>query len=217
MPLASNQSFETKNTSLGFTLLELMITVAIAAILLSVAIPSFFASIRSNRLTTDANQLVTAFNLARSEAVKRGGSVTVRRVDANSSTNLGAAANWEDGWDVFVDQNANGNFNDDGDANLCETAPAEDCLLKTYPALNGTYTLRGDANFTAFIRYMNNGRSNTAGFFVLCEDSDNNAVPEANTSRVIEVNAVGRVSMGVDANNNQIPERNGADIATCQP
>jgi type IV fimbrial biogenesis protein FimT len=209
-----------QKTCEGFTLLELMITVTIAAILLGVAIPSFFEAIRSNRLTTNANQLVTAFNVARSESVKRGMSVTVRRVDANSATNLGAGANWEDGWDVFVDRNANGVFNDDGDANPCETTNSvlnEDCLLKAFPGLQTNYTLRGDANFPAFIRFAPDGRGNATGFFVLCEDSDNNAVPEANTSRLIEVYSVGRASMGVDNDNNQIPERNGADIATCQP
>ena len=58
--------------SSGFTLVELMITLAIAGILVAVGIPSFNSTISSNRLTSYANELVTALNLARSEAVKRG-------------------------------------------------------------------------------------------------------------------------------------------------
>lgn len=212
MPLTSVFFCNSKKTSAGFTLLELLITLTIASILFGVAIPSFFAAIRSNRLTANANQLVSALNYARSEAVKRGVAITIRRVDDKSSTNLGAAANWEDGWDVFLDADANGEFEAGG------------VVLKTFPGLQTNYTLRGNANLTAFIRFMADGRANAAGYLVLCENSDNNATPEANTSRVIEVNTIGRVSMGMDSNNNQIPERFDpvatnyrVDITTCQP
>lgn len=195
----------------GFTLLELLIVVSIAAILLGIAIPSFNATIRSNRLTTYANELVTALNIARSEAVKRGQEVVVRLTGAN----------WENGWQVFVDVDratvATANiFNDDGDALPCEAT--EDCRLRIYPALRAPFTLRGDAaNFPVFIRFTPAGRSNAAGIFVVCDDSDGLATPAANTSRLIMVNAVGRVSMGVDTDNTQIPENGGADLATCQP
>ena len=68
----------------GFTLIELMVTIAIAAILLGIAIPSFTETIASNRLTTNANALVTALNFARSEAVKRGIQVTVQERKGSS-------------------------------------------------------------------------------------------------------------------------------------
>jgi type IV fimbrial biogenesis protein FimT len=186
----------------GFTLLELMVVVSIAAILLGIAIPSFNATIRNNRLTAYANELVTALNVARSEAVKRGQEVVVRRTGAN----------WENGWQVFVD--------------IDRTTPAKenvldagtDIVLRVYPALRTPFTLRGDAaNFPVFIRFTPAGRSNAAGIFVVCDDSDGLATPVANTSRLIMVNAVGRVSMGVDTDNTQIPENGGVDLATCQP
>jgi type IV fimbrial biogenesis protein FimT len=211
----------------GFTLLELMVVVSIAAILMAIAVPSFNATIRSNRLTSDANQFTTALNLARSEAVKRGLSVTVRKIDNLSSTNGGvaaaAAANWENGWDVFVDQNANGAFNDDGDATLCETAPAEDCLLKTYAALQTNYTLRGSgaaANFANYITYSPAGRSHTNGSFIVCDNRDGTMIPIANTSRFIIVNLSGRARMGLDLDipADNIPNTPGAaNIASCTP
>ena len=61
----------------GFTLLELMVTVAVLAILATVGIPSFVDLVQNNRVTTQANELVTALNVARTEAVKRGRSVQV--------------------------------------------------------------------------------------------------------------------------------------------
>jgi len=73
----------------GFTLLEVMITVAIAAILVSIAVPSFTNIIRSNQITTYANEFGTTVNLARSEAVKRGTNITITSDDG---------LDWKGGW-----------------------------------------------------------------------------------------------------------------------
>ncbi|TAL73336.1 MAG: prepilin-type N-terminal cleavage/methylation domain-containing protein [Rhodanobacter sp.] len=68
----------------GFTLVELMVTVAVAAILLTIAVPSFNRIINANRLSTAANEMVGALNVARMEAIKRNGSV---QFCSNSATN----------------------------------------------------------------------------------------------------------------------------------
>ncbi len=57
------------NTSRGFTLLELMVTLAVAAILLSVGVPTFRSVIMDNSLACQVNQFVTSVNMARSAAV----------------------------------------------------------------------------------------------------------------------------------------------------
>jgi type IV fimbrial biogenesis protein FimT len=165
----------------GFTLIELMITIAIAGIFLGIAIPSFTSIIVSNRLTSSANELVTALNLARSEAVKRRIQVTVQRKGATS-------AQWESGWDVFVDSDGSNAFNDNGNATLCEIG--EDCLLRTYTALPSGYTLRtGGSTYENYAAYLPSGLSKVVAgdTFTLCKDSGT-TVPR----RTITINATGR-------------------------
>lgn len=157
--------------SLGLTLIELIATISIVAILVGIAIPSFSSVIRSTRLTTYANELVTSLNLARSEAVKRGVQISVRR---KGSTNQ----NWDSGWDIFTDL--------DGDGRL-DTA---DTLLKTYPALTNGFTLRtGTAGYQDFAAYLPSGLSlsSIGDTFRLCDSSADTV-----NSRAIEINAVGR-------------------------
>lgn len=79
--------------AVGFTLIELMVTIAVAATLLVVAVPSFRAIINSNRLTTAANTLVNALNVARMEAIKRNASTQLcsDSTSNNTSDTLGSA------------------------------------------------------------------------------------------------------------------------------
>lgn len=68
-------------------MIELLVTLAIAAILLAVGVPSFQNVMETNRLATQANNLVTAVNLARSEAIKRG--TTIRITPESNDYQLG--------------------------------------------------------------------------------------------------------------------------------
>lgn len=89
-------------TAQGFTLIELMITISIAAILLAVGVPSMRDMIQQNRLTGNVNEFVASNMLARSEAIKRGSAVTLcRAVNAEAGSDACAAAgDWNSGWVV---------------------------------------------------------------------------------------------------------------------
>ena len=86
----------------GFSMIELMVTVAVLAILVAIATPSFTAIINNNRLTSSANELVASLQLARSDAVTRNTSVRLCR-SADSVSCVGATgATWA-GWITVVE------------------------------------------------------------------------------------------------------------------
>ncbi|MFP5419491.1 MAG: GspH/FimT family pseudopilin [Gammaproteobacteria bacterium] len=85
-----------KNRAAGFTLVEMLVTVVVLAILAMIALPNYQAWVESSRITAQANDFLTALHLARSESVKRNAPVSV----------VAKGGDWADGWEV-VDADAN--------------------------------------------------------------------------------------------------------------
>lgn len=189
------------SVSLGFTLIELLVTIAVAAILLGLAIPNFQSFFINNRLVTGANDFVAALNTARSEAIRRGVVVSLRKNSATSG-DWGSA-----GWTMFVDS--------DGDGTL----DSGETTLKVGDALPAPLTLYANNNYQNFIRFASTGEivNNQMGTFVFCHGGVLQQGGETR-SRAIIVNATGRVRVGIDSNGDGIPEKSNdpaVNVSSC--
>jgi type IV fimbrial biogenesis protein FimT len=93
--------------SRGFTLIELMVVVTIAAILLGLAVPSFTRLIQSTTISSNVNTFLADVRFARSEGIRLGGGVVMCRSsnpeDATANCGTGSTAGWESGWIIFQD------------------------------------------------------------------------------------------------------------------
>lgn len=133
----------------GFTLVEMMATVAVLAILASVALPALTAFTASNRLSALSSDVVSSLVLARTEAARAGLPVLVRPATGGVTGN-----EYGKGWNLYLDNNSNG------------TVDSSDTLLRTYAALPGTLKMQSAStlNFSA-IGYLTPASTVT---FVLC-------------------------------------------------
>jgi type IV fimbrial biogenesis protein FimT len=184
----------------GFTLVELMVAVSIAAILLAVGIPSFRSTIASNRLTSTTNDLVGTLSQARSEAIRRGARVTVC-VSSDGET-CATTGTWEQGWISFVDVTRSGTtaeVNNPDPLNPVELLLAVTQRGATSTLIKGsTDAAMGGPDVAQYVSFSSDGTARkmlgTAGGGILriCEPSS--ALINANRAREIDVSAVGRMS-----------------------
>ena len=120
----------------GVTLIELMVTLAVAGVLLAVGIPAIGDFIATNRMSAAVNDLVSSFHLARSEALKTGD-----RVSVCASTNWDSAApscngnDLADGWIVFVDSITQNDDVDPGETVVLTHEPLPDVIDLTAPQI----------------------------------------------------------------------------------
>ncbi|HET8692293.1 MAG TPA: GspH/FimT family pseudopilin [Steroidobacteraceae bacterium] len=178
----------------GFTLLELMVSLAIVGTLLAVGIPAMGDFIRNSRITGAANDVMGALHYARSEAVKRRLPVTfctsanaVEDNEANPDATCAASA-FLTGWMVFVDTNDSGQ-RDAGELILSQRGPINE-LIKARSEVNPlrvTYLLNG------FAKNTNGAR------LVFCDDRGNEAAAgELSAARAIFVSVTGRAGVSRD-------------------
>jgi type IV fimbrial biogenesis protein FimT len=133
----------------GFTLVELLITIVVATILLAAGVPAFKDFIKNNRVTAQANDLVSSIQLARSESLKRGtNAVICASKDGKSCANK---EDWRSGWIVFSDLNRNntpdiGTGSDEG-----KCLETQDCIMKANSGLSSGSTLTAQVGFLCFL------------------------------------------------------------------
>ncbi|HSC06188.1 MAG TPA: GspH/FimT family pseudopilin [Steroidobacteraceae bacterium] len=176
----------------GFTLMELMVVLAVVGVIMGFAVPNFSLYIRNGRLTSAANDLLASVTMARTEAIKRQLPVGICATDNPNATPpvcSGATATaWRNGWVVWVD----------ADNDWVPDNVANEPVLDRHPALDTTLTVR--SNNSRRIRYLSTGFSSAAGPFGA--NTNNIAICDArgtqltmagvSSARALRITATGR-------------------------
>ncbi len=192
-------------TSHGLTLIELMVTLAILAIITVLAFPGFRLYQQNSNRTSQINDLVATFNLAHSEAVRRNLPVIV--CASADQLNCNNSVDWSTGWIVLFDDNIN-NAADATDNDGIQSGG--EAAFFIHGALSGADIRLGDvsnAGTTQIIFAASTGISNTTASFMRCDNRFNtDATPNAH-ARAIILTAPGRTRLSRDNDNNGIQER----------
>lgn len=164
----------------GVTLIELLVTLVVLSILLTIAVPGFQNFTRNSRLTSVANEMASALNLARSEAIRRGKTVTLCKSNANASSPSCDGTNWTDGWLVFVGTSGAG---DTDSANHIKVGQinAADVQIST-----------GGSGFDSGVSFSANGASNASDIFTISITCNGD---NQNKKREVDIGNTGRVSV----------------------
>ena len=169
----------------GFTIVELMIVIALLAVMVSVGVPAFLNFTQTNTVAATANRFMSSLALAKSEAIKRNTNITVCRFVQTGATTFTCTNDglWEQGWGVWVDQNTNGVIDNTE-------------WIKREAGLPVGYTLRSSTNnFVSSVTFNSGGDASgdfgsNADILRLCEASG-----DLNRSRGIRIDGTGRATV----------------------
>ncbi len=142
----------------AFTLIELMVSLAVLAIVIGVATPAFISLINSNRIQSQATAIFNTLVMARSEAIKRNQRAVVCK--SSDGVSCVTSGNWDQGWLIFMDADADNTLDGDED------------IVSNFPALDAAITLRAGGNFSNRVSYMPSGVTNLGDTFRVCSGTD---------------------------------------------
>jgi Tfp pilus assembly protein FimT len=172
-------------TARGITLIELIFSVSISALLLALGAPSLSHLLDDNRLRAETNRLFTAINLTRSEAVSRNTPVSICPSDTSTPGSPLCGGDYSDGWIVFSNP----------DRDQVRDHPLEE-VFGVYDALPGGFTVsnrKGTQLATETITYLPDGSSRRTRTLLMCASK-----PGRDLSRSIVMNVIGRPRIASD-------------------
>lgn len=156
------QNFNSYRLTGGLTLIELMATIAVLAILSTIVAPAFSSLLQSNQRTTLTNKIIGDLITARSTAIQSRQSVVLCRSANQQDCDAVAPqlSDWKDGWIIFIDRNSNDRFNN-----------ATDQIVLSRSAVTPNHRL----TFNNWGRIRFNPDSSTrTGRFILCDNRNPN-------------------------------------------
>lgn len=180
-------------TQRGFTLVELMITLVITVIAITVGVPSLTDFVAAQRVRTTASDLVADMALARAEAIKESRQAMLERLAGSTST-------WKDGWRICVDINSNGTCDNAEVRKSTTTVPGRSKVCSTTNDFNDRVIFRPDGRV---IRTVAPGAND--GLRVSDDNGDSDTVNDR--IRLIFIGISGRARIEVQDNDPANPTR----------
>jgi len=180
----TNGHHKTRNVELfsrkpsGFTLIELMVTLAVMAIILSVGTPYLGTFLSRTELTSRSNHLLGEINQLRIEAVKRNTQTVLCPSSDGTSCNTD---DWKSGWIAFADNNGDGKLAQD------DSEP----VFSVADAFGDNFVVRASTGFNNTIRYKADSTLRSdSGTLTLCHTG----MP-VNNARTLAISAGGRINV----------------------
>lgn len=176
----------------GFTLIELVITLAIVMVTLTIGVPSYQSVIENNRLALSTNSFIAALMLTRSEAIKRNTRVTlcktIDRISCVADSTTDYEIGYEKGWIIFAETDNTGSCS----AGVIDTdSTCHEPVIRVFEGFpeNVTITATGTNadDFKDYVSYMPTGgvdKNGITGQFTITTGNKNKTVSISSTGRV---------------------------------
>jgi type IV fimbrial biogenesis protein FimT len=178
----------------GFTLLEMMLTITVAAVIMGLAIPNMSQFMRNNRVTAASNDLLAATYKAKTESIKNRSWTVLCAASAPKAAVPACNGTFSQGWIVFVDTNNNGKIDGAETVSLRHDALDNSLSAKAVPAGNGKYISYAPSGFSVATPALGTQMTSV----IVCNSTDGNKQiygTDNSTARSIDIQLIGSASV----------------------